>query len=76
MTKTIFYIFGVLVAFAFVYRKLQRLNELEAHRQKVDDYNKERTRELDKYIATIPTKNKIDSAMRRAERKYRDDSQE
>ena len=80
MSKTIFYILGVLtgvlLAFAFVYRKLQRLNKLEAHRKKVDAYNKDRIRELDKYMATIPTEDKIDSAMRRAERKYRDDSQE
>jgi hypothetical protein len=72
--KRLFYVFGVLtgilLAFAFLRRKLERLHELEEKERAVRQHNEASLRELKKAVAEVKT----EQALRKAERRFsRDD---
>jgi hypothetical protein len=72
--KRLFYVFGVLtgilLAFAFLRRKLERLDELEEKERALRQHNEASLREMKKAAAEV----KMESALRKAERRFsRDD---
>jgi hypothetical protein len=75
MDKRLFYVFGVLtgilLAFAFLRRKLERLHELEEKERAVRQHNEASLRELKATVAEA----KVQSALRKAERRVRKDDE-
>jgi hypothetical protein len=73
--KRLFYVFGVLtgilLAFAFLRRKLDRLHELEEKERAVRQHNEASLREMKKVAAKV----KMESALRKAERRFSRDNE-
>jgi hypothetical protein len=75
MDKRLFYVFGVLtgilLAFVFLRRKFDRLDELEEQERVLHQHNEASLREMEKAVAEV----KMESALRKAERRFRRDDE-